>query len=405
MASMIATPLAERSLYSGSHAARQLVRLQLLRQLFDQGLLTIFIAPFAYLLILHILSPVISRPRLWAWTGLLALEWVYHLGITLWFRRRERRVEEVPRWLTAKCISTILSSVALSAVGWLVFPPWDQFTHILMLFIFLSTATAVTAVAFSAFKRMLLLYNVISWLPFLLQLLFSTQSQAFLLGIGGLLYLTVTLIYGWGVHRIYHNGVMLQVTNAQLVADLSASKTELERALQRSEGLARRDELTGLYNRREMWVRLDTQLKLQQRLGQPFCFALLDLDFFKSINDQHGHLVGDEVLRTLAQLTQGCLRDIDFIARYGGEEFAVILPQTRLQEAEQSMERLRQHVAAHSLQVDGQSLRITVSIGLTQYRTGEPLNITLARADSALYQAKAAGRNQVICDFDVLQPR
>lgn len=402
---MVSQALTERSLYSGSHASRQLVRLFLLRQLFDQGLLTIFIAPFAYLLMLNILSPVISKPRLWVWTGLLALEWFFHLGITLWFRRRERRVDEAPRWLAAKCASTILSSVALSAVGWLVFPSWDQLTYILILFIFLSTATAVTAVAFSAFKRMLLLYNVISWLPFLSQLLFSHQEQTFLLGIGGLLYLTVTLIYGWGVHRIYHTGVTLQVANAQLVADLSASKTELERALQRSEGLARRDELTGLYNRREMWVRLDTQLRLHQRLGQPFCFALLDLDFFKSINDQHGHLVGDEVLRALAQLSHSSLRDIDFIARYGGEEFAVILPQTRLQDAEQSMERLRQQVASHTLQVDAQSLRITVSIGLTQYRAGEPLNVTLARADSALYQAKAAGRNRVICDFDVLQSR
>jgi diguanylate cyclase (GGDEF)-like protein len=160
------------------------------------------------------------------------------------------------------------------------------------------------------------------------------------------------------------------------------------------------DDLTGAHNRRYFMERLRAEVERSARSGFTFSLALIDIDNFKSVNDQHGHLAGDEVLRRLAQTCMAQVRSTDTFARFGGEEFAVLLPQTDTAHALQWLERLRQHVAQLRVEVPGASLGATVSIGLAT--TGKPtqmpaaeINAVLRVADEALYRAKRAGKNRV----------
>lgn len=156
------------------------------------------------------------------------------------------------------------------------------------------------------------------------------------------------------------------------------------------------DGLTGLANRRRFMDVLGAELARQARSGHELCLLLIDADHFKDINDRHGHHAGDAVLRELANILMASVRmPTDLPARLGGEEFAVILPDTRLDEARRVAERLREQVATHVFEDRDQRLRVTVSIGLVVARD-VGLEALLQQADQALYRAKEAGRNRVV---------
>lgn len=164
------------------------------------------------------------------------------------------------------------------------------------------------------------------------------------------------------------------------------------RLLARLHTMASTDGLTGLANRRAFDARLRTEVSRSRRSGAPTSLAVVDIDRFKSLNDAHGHLVGDDVLREVAgQLRETC-RDVDLVARYGGEEFAVVLPDTDRVGARMAAERLRQAVDGGPM-----SVAVTVSIGVATAEAGwlQSPDALLHAADRALYAAKQAGRNQV----------
>jgi diguanylate cyclase (GGDEF)-like protein len=185
---------------------------------------------------------------------------------------------------------------------------------------------------------------------------------------------------------------------------LQTQKNELAHALTRIQILATRDELTGLVNRRHMIEVINQHQKRLQRSGHHrFCLALLDIDHFKRINDTHGHNVGDEVLRHFAQVAQQALRETDVLARWGGEEFLVLLNDTTPEQAHAGIERIREAMADAQVAPSVPELRLTFSAGLTAYGDDEPLDHCVERADRALYQAKAAGRNCTV--LHVATPR
>ena len=173
-------------------------------------------------------------------------------------------------------------------------------------------------------------------------------------------------------------------------------KMDLAQAVSRIQELATRDELTGLPNRRHMLELMEQELRRCVRSGHTFCLAVIDIDHFKRINDEHGHAVGDEVLRQLAHEMQGQLRMSDVLARWGGEEFVAMLSDSRAALARGGIERLREHVMHQHCQADGLVLAVTVSVGLAEHRAGESVAQTLERADRALYDAKAQGRNRLV---------
>ena len=164
---------------------------------------------------------------------------------------------------------------------------------------------------------------------------------------------------------------------------------------------ARRDALTGSYNRRYMMSALQEQKQLADDNDDYLCLAVVDLDHFKRINDEVGHLAGDEVLRTFARVAQQHLRKEDVFGRYGGEEFLLLMPSTILLDALNIVERIRELSEAQLWVSAKLRQKVTVSIGVTQYIPGESVLDLFSRADAAMYLAKTGGRNQVVVEEPV----
>ena len=155
------------------------------------------------------------------------------------------------------------------------------------------------------------------------------------------------------------------------------------------------DPLTGLPNRAAWSERLDHEISEWQQHGNTLMLAMLDLDHFKRINDNYGHLAGDKVLKLIASVLRKRLRGTDFIARFGGEEFVLLMPSTVPAAGMKLLEYLRASIEACPFHFKGERVTITISMGLTAFKPGEHSDLVLKRADQALYRAKNAGRNRV----------
>jgi diguanylate cyclase (GGDEF)-like protein len=177
---------------------------------------------------------------------------------------------------------------------------------------------------------------------------------------------------------------------------MKAQKTALARALETNQLLATRDELTGLPNRRHLIVLMVAERNRQQRTGLPLSVALVDLDRFKQINDTLGHSAGDIVLQRFAEVAQQSLRAGDALGRWGGEEFLLVLPDATPEQARLCLERLRTLLAATRFEDVAPGLRITFSAGVCAATPDDLMERVLERADEALYEAKAHGRDRTV---------
>jgi len=168
--------------------------------------------------------------------------------------------------------------------------------------------------------------------------------------------------------------------------------------------LSNHDPLTGLYNRRALRKQLTEELHRADRYKHALSVFMLDIDYFKPINDTLGHQAGDKILSSLAKMLESSVRITDYASRYGGEEFVVLLPETSLTKATELAERLRIEIAEHSISIgDNKEHNITVSIGVSTYpEHGDSGEDLLNAADSAMYTAKAAGRNCVRMAKDII---
>jgi diguanylate cyclase (GGDEF)-like protein len=179
-------------------------------------------------------------------------------------------------------------------------------------------------------------------------------------------------------------------------AEVQAANQALQEQNRLLEKLAVTDSLTGVYNRKKLDDILADLFARFRRNHRPFAVLMLDLDNFKFINDNYGHVAGDSVLASVAAILKQSVRDVDFVARYGGEEFVVLLVETALDTALEIAERIRAVAEIPHFGVRNKLIAVTVSLGVTQSREGDdgPAE-ALFRADHALYKAKRAGRNQV----------
>jgi len=178
------------------------------------------------------------------------------------------------------------------------------------------------------------------------------------------------------------------------VADILATATQNARYVDRVRQLAYRDGLTGVFNRRYFESRLIDEITRAARYGGGVSVLMIDLDHFKKINDDFGHMLGDDVLRAVSSVFLRQLRKVDVVCRYGGEEFAVILPATQGVSAAAVADKLRRAIA--NSQFSGVPYPVTVSIGVAEFPAhGITRDDIVGAADAALYRAKEAGRNQV----------
>jgi diguanylate cyclase (GGDEF)-like protein len=201
--------------------------------------------------------------------------------------------------------------------------------------------------------------------------------------------LGILWIWGSGIQKadlpimsIFAKQVAISLERAQLFKEVQS--------------LALTDPLTGLNNRRSLFEVGKIEFSRSTRMNRPFCCMMLDLDHFKLINDNHGHLIGDQVIQEFAKRCKSAIREIDLIGRYGGEELIIFLPETDLTTAKQIAERIRGHIAGTSMTYSHPEIMATVSIGIAQKDDNSTdLKTLIARADQAMYIAKHKGRNRV----------
>lgn len=167
------------------------------------------------------------------------------------------------------------------------------------------------------------------------------------------------------------------------------------------------DALTGFYNRRQLEERIKQEVSNAKRQHAPLCGIMTDIDFFKNVNDTYGHAAGDLVLKTIAKVIRGQLREYDIAGRYGGEEFSILLPFTKINEAQMVAERLRQTVENKVIDIskvapesEQKNIKITLSLGIYEIKENDSEDDLMKKADKALYQAKNTGRNKVVINND-----
>jgi len=206
---------------------------------------------------------------------------------------------------------------------------------------------------------------------------------------------TKAIASGDYTQRVDFMGEFAEAFNA-MVRQLDETLRDLRLREQDLQKIARTDPLTGANNRGYFMELLQAEIERSHRYHHTFSIMMLDLDHFKSVNDTCGHAAGDEALRTLIRVFQSSgLRQSDFWGRIGGEEFAVTLPETALHAAAEVAERLRANLAETPVSYENKNFFITVSIGVSQYRTGDDRETLLHRSDQAMYEAKQTGRNRV----------
>jgi diguanylate cyclase (GGDEF)-like protein len=176
---------------------------------------------------------------------------------------------------------------------------------------------------------------------------------------------------------------------------LTIKETELKAVIAQADEVSHTDDLTFLPNRKQIIGDLQREVIFSDRYGTPLSISLLDIDYFKKINDTYGHTTGDEVLRSLAGDLRNRIRYPDTIGRYGGEEFLIVLPHSPLKAASEQAERLCRHTRSLRIRAGEHEIALTISIGIAQYKIhNEDWEAFLNRADAALYRAKHNGRDQ-----------
>ncbi len=303
----------------------------------------------------------------------------------------------------------IASAMALALV--VVHYATEARTMLLMLFV-----ASLFFGVFGISKRQFLALAVSAVVGYALLGLWETRGQPWdshIVRLEGLRLLTLAMILVWlSLLGSYITGLRERVLR---------QNAELAKAMAKLRSLVSHDELTGVHNRRHLIGVLEREKELADRFGHGFSVCLLDLDHFKDINDSRGHAAGDDVLRGFAERMLACARRIDWIGRgdpdagesvdpaaqlnafgrYGGEEFLLVLPQTGLAGAVRATERFRERTLAAPFDTVAGPVPVTFSAGVAQYRPGETVGHTIARADVALYRAKAAGRNRTeVADAD-----
>lgn len=205
-----------------------------------------------------------------------------------------------------------------------------------------------------------------------------------------------------GSLHLYCNGACSEAQLRVAEALAAALIHPLRNALMYREALnaSARDPLTGVNNRSSFRSVLDREVELSRRHGAPLSLVMMDVDRFKSINDEHGHLAGDLALRSIAQCMLGCIRESDILFRYGGEEFCIALANTNLAGARKLAERVRRALEILVVRASGARVHVTASFGVATLGAGEDSTRLVEKADQSLYRAKVLGRNRIATQDD-----
>ncbi len=361
----------------------------------------------ALLLYLSYAEHLADVQPLYIWSVLITLIVILNLACCLPQALAEAQPANKQRWVHLYLASKGLLGLGWGASVWFLMPIATP-VFAMMVYIVLSGICAMVVLVHSMFWTSVVIFLLGIYLPVLLYALCHPQPLDVYVAIAGALYALLLIVYSGVVNRQLVKGVraalqarllseaLLDANKRaeQSLAALQVEHVRLQAALGTIRSMAHQDELTRLPNRRAALAALNDYLE-QWENGQAVCsLIMLDIDYFKAINDSYGHDTGDEVLVALAHRLAAQLRPGDLLARFGGEEFIILLPGTRLQEAAALARRLCTVLAASPLLPAPLSLVVTASFGVTQLKEGDTLHDWLRRADQAMYESKRMGRNQ-----------
>jgi len=341
-------------------------------------------APPGWALVVLIAWSQVPGVRLLTWLGAFGLIWGFCVLVV---RQVLRRGPDLQRDAPRLCLVAALDGLGWGLCAWAVAgysPVLDAWLITLM-----CGVAAISATAYLTHLRAWVFQLAAYWLV----LAASTAwkgAPAWQLAAGMLLFYLLLFALMRPVSARLIDGLRLQLENEHMAVQLREN-------LQRKEHEAATDALTGLSNRRSLDQLLDAWVGGPRANRRSLALLMLDIDHFKSVNDRHGHAVGDATLKAFAERVRAQLRADDRCARYGGEEFVVLLPGASQEKAQEIAERLRAAVAAQPL-VDTPRIANTVSIGVAWMAEGDDAEALLKRADAALYRAKEGGRNRVVSD-------
>lgn len=230
-----------------------------------------------------------------------------------------------------------------------------------------------------------------------INLLFINSSEVEMLLRGHIFPLNEYYLMIFEHHRLTYNELIKKMSKlndeiVDITRELEKKNIQLKEALNTVRRIMNTDHLTGIINRRAFEKILKREISLALRHKLPLSFVMIDIDYFKKINDTYGHEAGDHVLKTFAKKLKKLIRQEDILGRFGGEEFALLLPYTNIENAFQAVERIRQRI--ERVKIKGIKGNITASFGITEILPTDDDKSLVKRADDALYEAKAKGRNR-----------
>jgi diguanylate cyclase len=365
-------------------ASGALVHADTLALLFEQSFPALYQSLIIASILCWTLWGQVEPARLLTWLGVLAASALIRLGMYLLYFRLKPVGHAIFAWERPYAAMLVLSSLIWGVGVLWIMPAGNEVAQYVILF-FVVGMVGGSLVSYSAHRGMTITAMLGVLLPITLWLFFQPGQIALGLAVASTLFMAGAL-----------RGT--RVLNSAMQGNLLLGH-ELKMANRIADHIARTDELTGINNRRAFMELGEQTTRLCQRQRQPLSALLLDVDHFKQINDTYGHSAGDLVLKQIGSLMAQQFRAADVCGRIGGEEFAVLLADTDTQAATSVANKFRQEVANATLQWQGHTLQVTVSIGVASHNAD--LGTLLQRADAAMYQAKNSGRNRVVCQEEV----
>jgi diguanylate cyclase (GGDEF)-like protein len=369
---------------------RASIRLAQLHLYVDIHLHDRFLAPPLTLVVAALLTNWVPLAWAAAWAVVELLIIANYIRVYRAFKRSNATLRDEPRWSRRIAIAHGAHMLAWSSLVFWAWQPGSFPSLVFIMLVHIGLISLTTSMS-NAHLRMLaldMIFPILALLgPPLLEFSWFNVGLC-LLGAG---FSALMVLVGRQINAYSTEALQLRQRNEILIREL--------------ESQASRDSLTGLVNRRYFLAEAKQQIEAARHSPLALGLMIIDLDHFKRVNDQYGHLAGDEVLVAVVDALSGHLRTGDCLGRLGGEEFALLLPETTPAEAIETAERLRQAAAALVLDIQGQPLRPTVSIGIAFLDKADlSLSDLMHRADLAMYAAKTQGRNRVVCDTPASSP-
>lgn len=352
-----------------------------LKLLYHQSFPAVFFSLVVAFIYVGILWPEMNNNQLLIWLGVIVLSSFFRLFLFLTYRHKRPQGDEVLKWERPYFITLIMSS-SIWGVGVVLLSYNLSFIYQTIAYFILMGMAGSALTVYSAIRYFSVSTVAIILLPITLWFLFLGNSTSIMMSALGIIFMIsayrATLVLSDSLHFSY------MLTHA------------LGRAKEEAERLASIDMLTGINNRRAFTELAKNQVEYCKRHKYPVSAIVIDADHFKNINDTHGHASGDAALQHLSQILKNLTRASDIIGRIGGEEFAVLLTSTNVNDAMLVAEKLKNWIADNPVHIDDKYFSMTVSIGVASDDNYE-LEPLLNNADKAMYKAKHAGRNQVVC--------